>query len=168
MSGHRGATVGPAVGQARRSRGGRFPGARRRGPALGRKGKTGRAGSRAPAGGAASRQPSPVLARCALRVRRGSRLSALPAAFRLWLLSFPCPSRPPPLPRGAAAVPGLRKALRCSAAWIEIQLLTFDPVSPALRLARGKQCLLSPRDLPKPGDGVGCDPGLPAAPVKGS
>lgn len=130
----------------------------RPGAALGRKGKAGRSVA----------QPSPVLPGCALHVRRGSRLSALPAAFRLWRLSFPCPSRPPPLPPGATAVPGLRKALGCSAGWIEIQLLTFDPVRPALRLARGKQCLASPRDLPKPGDGVlRCDPGLPAALVKG-
>lgn len=89
------------------------------------------AGSRALAEGAASRQRSLVLPGFALRRLRESHLPPPPPAFRQWQLRSPCPSHPRSLLSGATAVPGPRKALGCSAGWVEIQLLTCDPVRPA-------------------------------------
>lgn len=91
-------------------------------------------GSGAGAGGAASLQRSLTHPGFVLRRRPGSPLPPPPAALWWWQLSFSCPSLPrslSPQP-GASALPGLRKALGRSAGCFEIQLLTRDPVRPAL------------------------------------
>lgn len=110
---------------------------------------TRRAGSRAAAGGAASRQPCPALPGFALWRRQGSRLPPPPAALRQWQLTVcPAPASLVLSQPCATAVPGLRKALGRSAGWVEIQLLTSDPVRSALWLDWGSNVCFLPRPSP--------------------